>query len=139
MCLAGASGAGAELLRAIPDTSLRAYCVWVPMLPSDNKAAARAAAERFAEPRAVHYWDGDRHLSRQLAVALGIETRRSAAAGDDPAFAWDVYLAYRRGNRDLWAPDSWMHQLAVEHAPTLDVDVFRERVNALLESDQRST
>ena len=52
MCLAGASGAGAELLEAVTHPDLRAYYVWVPMLPPDDEAAA-AAAERFAEPRWV--------------------------------------------------------------------------------------
>ena len=90
MCLAGASGAGAELLAAISIIPLRAHYVWVPMLPSDTEATALAASERFAEPRALHYWDGERHLARHIATALGIDTRRSAAPGDDPPFAWDV-------------------------------------------------
>ena len=64
------------------------------MLPSDTETAAQAASERFAEPRALHYWDGERHLSRHMATALDIDTRRSAAPGDDPPFAWDIYLAY---------------------------------------------
>src|SRR5688500_7652816 len=107
MCLEGASRAGAELLAAIPNDRLCAYYVWVPMLPRANEAAARAA-QRFAEPDATHYWDGDRRLSRRLAKALGIEARRSAAAGDEPAFAWDIYLAYRRAKADITAPDFWM-------------------------------
>jgi len=132
MCLAGASGAGAELLTAMPDADLRAFVVWVPMLPTDNEAAALAASKRFAEPRASHYWDAERHLSRRMATALSIDTRRSAAPGDDPPFAWDVYLAYRRGNADIIAPDFWMHQLAVDHAPRLDEDEWRRRIRAML-------
>src|SRR3989304_1551342 len=50
MCLAGASGAGAELLAALPHAGLRAHYVWVPMLPPDDEQAAVAAAERFAAP-----------------------------------------------------------------------------------------
>jgi hypothetical protein len=131
MCLAGASGAGAELLAARPDTALRAYYVWVPMLPSDTEAAALAASERFAEPRALHYWDGERHLARHMATVLGIDTRRSAAPGDDPPFAWDVYLAYRRGNVEIERPDFWMHQLAVEHAPRFETGEWRRRITEM--------
>jgi len=131
MCLAGASGAGAELLAAMPDAPLRAHFVWMPMLSTDNEAAARAASERSAEPRALHYWDRERHLARHMATALGIDTRRSATPGDDPPFAWDVYLAYRRGNRDIARPDFWMHQLTVEHAPRFEAAEWRRRITEM--------
>ena len=137
MCLAGAFGAGAELLAAVSTADLRAYYVWVPMLPSDDRNAALAAARRFraehfAAPRAGHYWDRDRHLSRRVATALGVDTRPSAAADDDPEFAWDVYLAFRRGEAKLWQPDFWMHQLAVEHAPRLELRGWRTQVEQLV-------
>jgi hypothetical protein len=132
MCLQGASRAGAEVLAAVPNAALRAHFVWVPMLPADNRAAARAAAQRFAHPRATHYWDRDRHLSRRMALALAIETRRSAAPGDDPPFAWDIYLAYLPGNRDIAAPDFWMHQLSVDRAPRLDADEWRRQIRDML-------
>jgi hypothetical protein len=128
MCLAGASGAGAEPLAAMPDAGLRAHFIWVPMLPTDTDAAAITASQRFAEPRATHYWDAERHLARHLATALGIDTRRGSAPGDDPTFAWDIYLAYRRGNTDLEVPDFWMHQLAVDHAPRFDAREWRRRI-----------
>jgi len=105
---------------------LRAHYVWVPMLlPTDNEAAARASAQRFDEPRATHYWDGDRRLSRRLATALAIDTRRSLRDDDKPAYAWDVYLAYRRGNPDIAEPDSCMHQLAADHAPRFEPAEWR--------------
>src|SRR2546425_3878565 len=132
MCLAGAFGAGAELLAATPDSRVHAYYVWVPMLPSDNATAAREASRRFAEPRATHNWDGDRLLARRMAVELAIDSRRSAGAGDEPPFAWDVYLAYRRGNRDITQPDFWTAQLAVEHAPRFDSDAWQRRITEML-------
>jgi hypothetical protein len=132
MCLEGASRAGADLTAALPDANLRACYVWVPMLPGDNAAAARAAANRFDAPRTTHYWDSDRRLSRRLAKALGIDTRRSAVAGDEPAFAWDIYLAYRDSNDAITAPDFWMHQLAVDHAPRLDALEWQRRIDGLL-------
>ena len=132
MCLAGASGAGAELLAAVPAQGLRAYYVWVPMLPPDDEAAAEAASARLAEPCALHYWDGERHLARELGEALQISAHDSTGAGTGPGFAWDVYMAYPRGAVDLTRPAFWMHQLTVTHAPRLDAEVFRQRVEELL-------
>jgi hypothetical protein len=138
MCLEGASGAGAELLAAMPDSDVRAYYVWVPMLPSDNATAAGRVSRRLAEPRAKHYWDGDRLLSRRIAVELGIDSRRSAGGGDEPPFAWDVYLAYRRGNRDNARPDFWMHQLAVDHAPHFNAAEWRRRITEMFNDGRMS-
>jgi hypothetical protein len=132
MCLAGALGAGADLLAAMPDAGVHAYFVWIPMLPSDDAQAAGDASHRFAEPRAAHYWDSRRHLSRRMAMTLGIDTRRSTAPSDESSFAWDVYLAYRRGNVDIAQPDFWMHQLAVEHAPRFDATEWRSQIERLV-------
>ena len=132
MCLDGASRAGADLLAAIDSDNLQAFYVWVPMLPADNEQTALAAEQRFAEPRATHYWDGERHLARCMSPPLGIDSRPEAAPGDVKEFAWDVYLAYRRGAKEIEHPDFWMHQLKVEHAPRLDADELRGRVQKLL-------
>ena len=132
MCLAGASGAGAELLKAEPHPDLRVRYVWVPVLPADDMAAATAAVERFAEPRATHYWDGERRLAQRLGEALGISAKESLGAEGGSGLAWDVYLAYERGAADLFSPKFWMHQLGVTHAPRLDAAAFRERVEGLL-------
>ncbi len=135
MCLAGASGAGGELLAAVPHPDLRLRYVWVPVLPPDNIDAARAAAEGLTEPRpdgrpsgrATHYWDGERQLANRLGKSLGITAQQSLAG-----LAWDVYLAYERGASDLFKPSFWMHQLGVTHAPRLDTAAFRQRVEGLL-------
>jgi len=132
MCLAGASGAGADVLAALPHPDLRVHYVWVPMLPPDDEAAAAAASARFVEPRARHYWDGERRLARELGAALRISARDSIGAGSGPGFAWDVYLAYARGAAGLSIPALWMHQLGVQDAPRLDAEAFRQRVSALL-------
>ena len=132
MCLSGASGAGAELLAAVSHPDLRLSYVWAPMLPPDDQAAAEAAAERFAEPRAAHYWDGERQLAQRLGESLGISAQESLAAGSGSGLAWDVYLAYERGESDLFRPSFWMHQLGVTHAPRLDAAAFRQQVEGLL-------
>ncbi|MFB3093198.1 MAG: hypothetical protein ACE1ZN_02170 [Dehalococcoidia bacterium] len=125
--MAGASGAGGELLAALPHPDLRLSYVWVPVLPPDNIDAARAAAEGLTEPRAAHYWDGERRLAQRLGESLGITAQQSLAG-----LAWDVYLAYERGASDLFRPSFWMHQLGVTHAPRLEAAVFRQRVEGLL-------
>src|SRR6266540_6879505 len=117
MCLAGASGAGAELMSTLPDPGLRACFVWIPMLPDDNRTTAEAASRRFAEPRAAHYWDSGRHLATHMGRALRISAQDSIAVGSASGLAWDVYLAYGRGAKEIEAPDFWMHQLGVKHAP----------------------
>ena len=132
MCLAGASGAGAELLAAVPHPDLRVYYVWVPMLPPDDEAAAAAVAAHFAEPRALHYWDSERRLARLLGEALAIPAGQSLGVESGLGLAWDVYLAYPRDAAALEAPAFWMHQLGVTHAPRLDAAAFRQRVEELL-------
>ncbi len=132
MCLAGASGAGAELLKAEPHPDLRVRYVWVPVLPTDDRAAAEAAVERFAEPRAVHYWDGERQLAQHMGKALRISAQESVPVEGGSGLAWDVYLAYDRGAADLFSPMFWMHQLGVTHAPRLDAAAFRAQVQGLL-------
>ncbi len=140
MCLAGASGAGAELLKAEPNPDLRVRYVWAPVLPPDDRAAAEAAVERFAEARpdgrpsgrAVHYWDGERRLAQRLGKALGISAKESIGVEGGSGLAWDVYLAYERGAADLFSPKFWMHQLGVAHSPRLDAAAFRAQVQGLL-------
>ena len=134
MCLAGASRAGADVLGSLPLAELRLLYVWVPMLPADDMGTGGAAAERFAEPRALHYWDGERHLARHLARALGIGAAESLAAAHGVGSAWDVYLLFGRGQTELTRPAFWMHQLGVTHAPRLDAVEFRKQVEALLVS-----
>jgi hypothetical protein len=135
MCLAGASRAGAELLEAVPHPDLRVHFVWVPVLPPDSAEAGEAAAARVSDPRARHYWDGERRLASRLGQALGITAKASLGVEGGPGLAWDVYLAYGRGEVEITRPAFWMHQLAVTHAPRLDAAAFRRRVQALLAAD----
>ena len=136
MCLSGASGAGGELLAAVPHPDLRLSYVWVPVLPPDNFEAAEVAAKGLTEPRpdgrATHYWDGERQLANRLGESLRITAQESLTAGSGSGLAWDVYLAYERGASDLFRPTFWMHQLGVTHAPRLDAATFRQRVEGLL-------
>ncbi len=133
MCLEGASRAGTELLAALPHPNLRLHYVWAPVLPPDDRATAAANAQRLADARATHYWDGEQALARAMGESLAISARESVPVDGGHGLAWDVYLAYGRGALDLSRPALWMHQLGVKHAPRLDPAVFRQRVEELLE------
>jgi hypothetical protein len=110
------------------------YFAWTPMQPTDSKAAARLAAGPIGDRRAEHYWDGRRHLTRALGVALGISASESIPMARGAGAAWDVYLAYGRGDADLRTPRFWMHQIGVKHAPRLDVGEWVGGIEGLLGS-----
>jgi hypothetical protein len=116
-----------SVLSTIDDLSLRAYVVWVPILPDDNHAAAIGSSALVPDGRAAHFWDEQRLLPALFAGVLGLSQ-------DWPA--WDVYLAYEAGAS--WgqappAPAFWQHQLGdVTTAPRLNGDVFAVQVRALL-------
>ncbi len=121
-------------MRGTSAPDLRAYVVWLPILPDDDAAAAARASARCAGPRVLHYWDPDRALGDALGKALAIPPRR-----DGPRVAWDVYLLFRPGARWGSAPAFWMQQLdgvPPTIAPRLDVATLRDRVNALLTERQ---
>jgi len=92
------------------------------MLPADNPQGAEQAAARFADPRARHYWDGERQFSRRLGAGLGVNP------------AWDIYLAYAPGDAELLSPRFWMHQLPIEHGQRLDSEAWRSAVKQMLRS-----
>jgi hypothetical protein len=111
---------------------LRAYVVWLPILPDDDVAAAARAAARCAEPRAVHYWDPDRALGEELGKALALPSRE---AGRTNGVAWDVYLLFGRDARWGDPPALWMQQLddvPVTKAPRLSTAALAAKVNELL-------
>src|SRR3989304_76050 len=83
MCLAGASGAGAELVAAVAHPDLRAHYVWAPLLPPGGGgsgpgfawdvylASARGAADLSAPALWMH------QLGVQDAPRLDAEAFRS--------------------------------------------------------------
>ncbi len=132
MCLQGASRAGAGLLAALQGESLTCFYAWAPVLPADSAGPEGRPARRFADERARHYWDTGRRLAGALGPALSLPAIAPAGEPRPRALAWDVYLAYSRGVTDIERPDFWMHQLNMQHAPLLDEDVWRSRVEGLL-------
>jgi hypothetical protein len=104
------------------------------MLPTDNEEAAELVSGPIDDTRAAHYWDPQRHLARELGTVLGITAEESIPMARGAGAAWDVYLAYGRGDADFRSPRFWMHQLAVTHAPRLDAEEWRRGIEGLLAS-----
>ncbi len=130
MCRQGASVIQTSVLDRIRDPSLRAYVVWVPILPDDNEAAALGACELVTDAGATHFWDEQRVLPDMFASVLGLPE-------DWPA--WDVYLAYPPGVtwpnsiQNAPAPAFWHHQLPnLEIAPKLDAPAFARELDHLM-------
>ena len=116
-----------SVLATIKDVSLRAYVVWVPILPDDNRAAAIGSSALVPDGRAAHFWDELRSLPGPFALVLGLPEAWPA---------WDVYLAYGAGAS--WdeappAPVFWHHQLGDDvTAPKLNGAAFAAHVRELL-------
>ncbi len=131
MCRQGASVIQASVLDAIDDASLRAYVVWLPMLPDDREATAREACALVPDRRGAHFWDADGELPPTFASVLGLPEGWPA---------WDVYLAYPAGatwQDEAPAPGHWQHQLGDDvNAPRLDGETFARQVRRLMEWQQ---
>lgn len=117
-----------KVLKNVPDDRLRAYIVWLPMLPGDSRGWAKTRSDEFSDKRLSYYWDSDKLTGQQWQKVLGT-----------PREAWDVYLLY--GAQTQWdkepaAPDFWMHQLRssslTKTAPLLDAATFETKVKELL-------
>ena len=119
-----------KVLTSVPDDRLRAYIIWLPMLPGDSRSWAKSRSDEFSDTRLSYYWDGNRLTGQQWQKVLG--TNRTA---------WDVYLLY--GAASQWdeepaTPNFWMHQLGgVSTASRLDEATFEARVKELLGQAKR--
>lgn len=47
-------------MEAYPKETMAIYVIWVPMIPSDNEAAARGASTMYADARLRQFYDPDR-------------------------------------------------------------------------------
>ncbi len=103
------SGARA-VAAAMQGTGIAAHIVFLPMLPSDDQAAAEQLAASLAAPGLQCWWDAERSLGRELAQVLPIAPAE---------IAWDVFLAYPAGRTLAMPPAGWCHQMsaiAPEHS-----------------------
>jgi hypothetical protein len=125
-CLRGASEIQSKVLSKIKDPAVRAYVVWVPMLPMDAAGAVAEATKYMPDRRVSHFWDAEGVLKKDYAAVLQLEQP-----------AWDVYFAYGRDAE--WKaerppdPAYWMHQLSqLGQERRLDPEQFAAEVNKLL-------
>ncbi len=100
-----------SVIEEYPDTDISVNVVWVPMLESDNEAAAREMSKMFTDPRVHQFWDPD---------------RRSGTA-----YSKDVYPNYVRDMIASLPPDDWLAKMMKdrgerppENAPLWDVAFF---------------
>ncbi len=98
--------------------------VWVGGLWTSERDI-RYASGRFLDPRAAHFWDAKKALTKSWRRTLGLD--------QDP---WDVYLLY--GPQARWTgadpprPDFWMQMLGVPQAPVFDAETFSDRARGML-------
>lgn len=117
------------VLRNISDRRLKAYIVWLPALPTDNRNWAVKRTKEFSDPRVRYFWDGEQLTGQIWRGVLGLEGPLS----------WDTYFLY--GGKVHWStqpslPDFWMHQLSYEkdrRENLLDTPTFEREARELLE------
>jgi len=73
--------------------------VWASLMPTDVTPKIVTLAERYADPRLIHYWDDSGRIARAFAAALGLAPGQSVN---------NVFLLY--GPDDTWDPDRTMDQ-----------------------------
>lgn len=101
----GAREALEPLFTALPALDFRLAWAFIPMMKTDDRAAAEAAAARVSDPRLTAFTDDQHLLGRGMARTLGWRHH----------VAWDAYFLYSPGTRwtnaDPPAPALWFHQL----------------------------
>lgn len=124
-CVLGAEAVEREILAKYPAAKVHASVVWIPMLESDNEAAARQSTGIIARANASHFYDsaqavgwayhrGTFHdMERRAKVALPAGHWLSdawAEHGEDRP-QWDLYMLYAPGVR-------WSEQGTAPPMPT---------------------
>lgn len=117
------------VLRNIQDERLKAYIIWLPVLPTDNRNWAVKRTREFPDSRAHYFWDGEKLTGQIWKRVLGLEGPLS----------WDAYFLYN--HEAHWddqptLPDFWMHQLGYEKTRQdifLDEPTFERKARELLE------
>jgi hypothetical protein len=119
-----------EVLEQVDSDDLSVFAVWMPVLGSDNAAAARGAESLLPDDRVTHYWDDDSSLGKLYGRLLSLPRGRK--------LAWDIYFVYASGIR--WEeepplPTQWMHQLSRDER-LLNGDTLRGTILDLLRIEE---
>ena len=96
-CIDFAAAIDQMLLPAIPGEDFEVFLVWVCVVPPDVDVRARALAEKYADPRIRHYWDGTGRIGRAFGRHAGLA---------DGASAYGLFYLY--GRPDTWDPEGKM-------------------------------
>lgn len=102
-CIKSAELIRSAVLGKYPDTELKLYVVWLPMVPGD--ARDRWDPDLLSDPRVTHYWNGSRSIGKWFA-------KNVAECEPLGPIAWDVVY--------LFGPDAtWDgNELHAEFCPT---------------------
>jgi hypothetical protein len=138
-CLRGLDDMNKSLLSKTDDPRLQTFVVHVPVLtPPPDAEDVPEAATLLHNENVRHYWNPSASFGWELAEAAGLKH------GDEPVYAWDVWLIY--GPEATWdganppQPHLLMHQLVLlkdSGLPPLDSEAFAKEVHELLASDAR--
>jgi len=90
VCLEGSSSVDA-ILKRHPESKIRIFAVWEPMLPTDWGRPSTHVMARLSDPRVTQFWDRN-HLIAGL-VEMGADGRRPACCTRNGHW-WDVIAAY---------------------------------------------
>ncbi len=108
-CVDNVAAIDAQLLPAVPGDDFEAFLVWVCSSPPDVAAATRRFAERYADPRIRHYWDGSGRIARAFGRHVGLP---------DGAPVYDLFYLY--GRADTWDPEGRMSREPADYNAILD-------------------
>lgn len=86
-----------QLLPAVPGEDFEVFIVWVSVAPPDIELRTRALAEKYADPRIRHYWDGSGRIARAFGRHVGFT---------DGSSVYGLFYLYGRG--DTWDPQGKM-------------------------------
>ncbi len=128
-----ARGVVESAMKGYPNADISVIIVWIPMLPSDNEAAAREASGRFDDARVHQLWDANRRSGIAFSRDVFPRWLKDAAEALPPGHMlceslksradkppekrplWDIALFYAKGIE--WKdgppkPDYWAKQIA---------------------------
>ncbi len=95
-----------NVLAKVSGDNLAVHVVWMPVLPNDDHDAAVEYRSLIADPRAVHYWNGDQVLGQVYGRTVRLPGGRD--------LAWDIYFLFDAGivwEAEAPMPSDWFHRL----------------------------
>ena len=85
-----------EILRSHPQTPVRVYAVWEPILLTDWRRPVSGALARLADARVQQFWDPEHVLAKRMARDAHAPQPDQQCCERD-GILWDLAAAYRPG------------------------------------------